>query len=182
MSIQEGIEVATFAGGCFWCTEAVFLELEGVNSVISGYIGGKTIDPTYKEICGGETGHAEAIEISFDSEKISFGELLEIFFATHDPTTINRQGNDVGTQYRSEIFYHNEEQKKTAEDYIALMTAEDTFGKRIVTKISPASKFYEAEDYHQNYYNDNKSQGYCSYIITPKIEKLKKVYKDKLKK
>ncbi|CAM2892048.1 peptide-methionine (S)-S-oxide reductase MsrA [Flavobacterium frigoris] len=182
MNIQEGIEVATFAGGCFWCTEAVFLELEGVNSVISGYIGGKTIDPTYKEICGGETGHAEAIEITFDPEKISFGALLEIFFATHDPTTINRQGNDVGTQYRSEIFYHNEEQKKTAEDYIDLMTTEDTFGKRIVTKISPASKFYEAEEYHQNYYNDNKNQGYCSYIITPKIEKLKKVYKDKLKK
>lgn len=182
MNIQEGIEVATFAGGCFWCTEAVFSELEGVNSVISGYIGGKTIDPTYKEICGGETGHAEAIEITFDPEKISFGELLEIFFATHDPTTINRQGNDVGTQYRSEIFYHSEEQKKTAEDYIDLMTNEDTFGKRIVTKISSASKFYEAEDYHQNYYNDNKTQGYCSYIITPKIEKLKKVYKDKLKK
>ena len=182
MNIQEGIEVATFAGGCFWCTEAVFSELEGVNSVISGYIGGKTIDPTYKEICGGETGHAEAIEITFDPEKISFGELLEIFFATHDPTTINRQGNDVGTQYRSEIFYHNEEQKKIAEDYIDLMTNEDTFGKRIVTKISSASKFYEAEDYHQNYYNDNKTQGYCSYIITPKIEKLKKVYKDKLKK
>jgi peptide-methionine (S)-S-oxide reductase len=182
MEIKERIEVATFAGGCFWCTEAVFLELEGVNSVISGYIGGKTIDPTYKEICGGETGHAEAIEITFDTEKFSFGELLEIFFATHDPTTINRQGNDVGTQYRSEIFYHNEEQKKTAEDYIDLMTSEDTFGKRIVTKISPASKFYAAEDYHQNYYNDNKTQGYCSYIITPKIEKLKKVYKDRLKK
>jgi len=182
MVLQERKEVATFAGGCFWCTEAVFLELAGVNSVISGYIGGKTIDPTYKEICGGETGHAEAIEITFDPEKISFGELLEIFFATHDPTTINRQGNDVGTQYRSEIFYHNEEQKKIAEEYINLMTSEDTFGKRIVTKISPASKFYEAEDYHQNYYNDNKSQGYCSYIITPKIEKLKKVYNDKLKK
>ncbi|MEZ7500296.1 peptide-methionine (S)-S-oxide reductase MsrA [Flavobacterium sp. Arc3] len=182
MEIQEKMEVATFAGGCFWCTEAVFLELAGVSSVISGYIGGKTIDPTYKEICGGETGHAEAIEITFDPEKISFGELLEIFFATHDPTTINRQGNDVGTQYRSEIFYHNEEQKKIAEDYINLMTSEDTFGKRIVTKISAASKFYEAEDYHQNYYNDNKSQGYCSYIITPKIEKLKKVYNDKLKK
>lgn len=182
MEIQKGIEVATFAGGCFWCTEAVFLELEGVNSVVSGYIGGNTIDPTYKEICAGETGHAEAIEITFDTEKIPFGELLEIFFATHDPTTINRQGNDVGTQYRSEIFYHNQEQKKIAEDYIALMTREDTFGKRIVTKISPATKFYGAEEYHQNYYNDNKSQGYCSYIITPKIEKLKKVYADKLKK
>ncbi|WP_016988693.1 peptide-methionine (S)-S-oxide reductase MsrA [Flavobacterium sp. ACAM 123] len=182
MENQEGIEVTTLAGGCFWCTEAVFLELEGVHSVISGYIGGKTVDPSYREICNGDTGHAEAIEISFDAEKISFGELLEIFFATHDPTTLNRQGNDVGTQYRSEVFYHNEEQKKTAEEYIDLMTAEDTFGKRIVTKISSTSKFYKAEEVHQNYYNDNKSQGYCSYIITPKIDKLKKVYKDKLKK
>jgi peptide-methionine (S)-S-oxide reductase len=180
--IKEGIEVATFAGGCFWCTEAVFLELEGVHAVISGYIGGKTIDPTYREICNGDTGHAEAIEISFDPEKIGFGELLEIFFATHDPTTLNRQGNDVGTQYRSEIFYYNELQKKIAEDYISLMTIEDTFGKRIVTKISPVSKFYKAEEVHQNYYNDNKSQGYCSYVITPKIDKLKKMYKDKLKK
>jgi peptide-methionine (S)-S-oxide reductase len=180
--IQEGLEIATLAGGCFWCTEAVFLQLEGVHAVISGYIGGKTIDPTYKEICNGDTGHAEAIEITFDPAKIGFGDLLEIFFATHDPTTINRQGNDVGTQYRSEIFYHNEEQKKTAEDYIGLMTAEDTFGKRIVTKISPVSKFYEAEKVHQNYYNDNKSQGYCSYVITPKIDKLKKMFEDKLKK
>jgi peptide-methionine (S)-S-oxide reductase len=180
--IQEGLEIATLAGGCFWCTEAVFLELEGVHAVISGYIGGKTIDPTYKEICNGDTGHAEAIEITFDPAKIGFGDLLEIFFATHDPTTINRQGNDVGTQYRSEIFYHNEEQKKTTEEYISLMTAEDTFGKRIVTKISPVSKFYEAERVHQNYYNDNKSQGYCSYVITPKINKLKKMFEDKLKK
>lgn len=182
MKIEKGMEVATFAGGCFWCTEAVFLELEGVNSVISGYIGGETSNPTYKEICGGETGHAEAIQITFDTEKMSFGELLEIFFSTHDPTTLNRQGNDVGTQYRSEIFYHSEEQKKRAEDYIDIMTSEDTFGKPIVTKISPVSKFYEAEDYHQNYYNGNKTQGYCSFIITPKIEKLKKVYHDKLKK
>jgi peptide-methionine (S)-S-oxide reductase len=180
--IQEGLEIATLAGGCFWCTEAVFLELDGVHAVISGYIGGKTIDPTYKEICNGDTGHAEAIEITFDPAKIGFGDLLEIFFATHDPTTINRQGNDVGTQYRSEIFYHNEEQKKTTEEYISLMTAEDTFGKRIVTKISPVSKFYEAERVHQNYYNDNKSQGYCSYVITPKIDKLKKMFEDKLKK
>lgn len=181
MGIQVGNEVATFAGGCFWCTEAVFLQLKGVKSVVSGYIGGKTTDPTYKEICGGETGHAEAIRIAFDPAEISFGELLEIFFATHDPTTLNRQGNDVGTQYRSEIFYHNEDQRRISEDYIALLAKENTFGKPIVTKISAASKFYEAEDYHQNYYNDNKSQGYCSYIITPKVEKLKKVYADKLK-
>jgi peptide-methionine (S)-S-oxide reductase len=179
---ENKIEVATFAGGCFWCTEAVFLELNGVNGVISGYIGGKNANPSYREVCNGDTGHAEAIQITFDPATISFGELLEIFFATHDPTTLNRQVNDVGTQYRSEIFYHNESQQQTATDYIDLMTSEDTFGKPIVTKISPASKFYEAEGIHQNYYNDNKSQGYCSYIITPKIEKLKKVYKDKLKK
>ncbi|RTY95390.1 peptide-methionine (S)-S-oxide reductase MsrA [Flavobacterium sp. GT3R68] len=182
MDVQKGMEVATFAGGCFWCTEAVFLELDGVESVVSGYIGGKTINPTYKDICTGETGHAEAIQITFDPKEVSFGELLEIFFATHDPTTLNRQGNDVGTQYRSEIFYHNEAQKMLSEEYIALMTSENTFGKRIMTKVSAAPKFYEAEEYHQNYYNQNKTQSYCSYVITPKIEKLKKVYKDKLKK
>ena len=182
MEIQNGLEVATLAGGCFWCTEAVFLELDGVKKVVSGYIGGATVNPTYKDICNGHTGHAEAIEITFDPKEVSFGELLEIFFATHDPTTLNRQGNDIGTQYRSEIFYHNPTQKQLSEDYIALMTSENTFGKPIVTKISAASKFYEAEDYHQNYYNQNKTQGYCSYVITPKIEKLKKVYQDKLKK
>ena len=182
MEIQNELEVATFAGGCFWCTEAVFLELDGVTKVVSGYIGGKTVKPTYKEICNGDTGHAEAIEITFDPKKITFGELLEIFFATHDPTTLNRQGADVGTQYRSEIFYHNATQKQISEDYIALMTSENTFGKPIVTKISAASIFYAAEDYHQNYYNQNKTQGYCSYVITPKIDKLKKVYQDKLKK
>ena len=182
MEIQNGLEVATLAGGCFWCTEAVFLELDGVKKVVSGYIGGATVNPTYKDICNGDTGHAEAIEITFDPKEVSFGELLEIFFATHDPTTLNRQGNDVGTQYRSEIFYHNPTQKQLSEDYIALMTSENTFGKPIVTKISAVSKFYEAEDYHQNYYNQNKTQGYCSYVITPKIEKLKKVYQDKLKK
>ncbi|MFE3871188.1 peptide-methionine (S)-S-oxide reductase MsrA [Flavobacterium sp. ZS1P70] len=182
MELQNELEVATFAGGCFWCTEAVFLELNGVNKVVSGYIGGKTINPTYKDICNGDTGHAEAIQITFDANIISFGELLEIFFATHDPTTLNRQGNDIGTQYRSEIFYNNESQKQLSEEYIALMTKENTFGKPIVTQISAASKFYGAEDYHQNYYNQNKVQGYCSYIITPKIEKLQKVYKDKLKK
>ena len=182
MELQNEVEVATLAGGCFWCTEAVFLELNGVKSVVSGYIGGKTLNPTYKEICNGDTGHAEAIQITFDPNVISFGELLEIFFATHDPTTLNRQGNDVGTQYRSEIFYNNEVQKQLSEKYIDLLTKENTFGKPIVTTISAASKFYEAEDYHQNYYNQNKEQGYCSYIITPKMDKLKKVYKDKLKK
>lgn len=182
MEIQKDWDVATFAGGCFWCTEAVFLQLDGVTKVVSGYIGGRTLNPTYQEISGGMTGHAEAIEITFDPKKITFGELLEIFFATHDPTTLNRQGADSGTQYRSEIFYHNEAQKQLATDYIALMTSENTFGKPIVTQISPATAFYVAEDYHQNYYNQNKTQGYCSYVITPKIEKLQKMYKDKLKK
>lgn len=182
MEKQEKIQVATFAGGCFWCTEAVFLELEGVQSVVSGYIGGETINPSYRDICSGNTGHAEAIEINFDSSKISFGELLEVFFATHDPTTLNRQGNDSGTQYRSEIFYHDEIQKKISEDYLALLTKENTFEKPIVTAISVATKFYKAEDYHQNYYNQNQSQGYCSYVITPKVEKVRKAFKDKLKK
>jgi len=181
MGLQEETEVATLAGGCFWCTEAVFLELNGVESVVSGYIGGMTVDPTYKEICGGETGHAEAIQITFDPKEISFGELLEVFFATHDPTTLNRQGNDVGTQYRSEIFYHNEMQKEISEEYISLMSNENTFGQPIVTKVSAVSTFYKAEEYHNNYYNENKTQGYCSYVITPKIEKLKKYFQDKLK-
>jgi len=179
---QKGLETATFAGGCFWCTEAVFLELNGVKTVKSGYIGGTTANPTYSEVSSGETGHAEAIQIEFDPKKISFGELMEIFFATHDPTTLNRQGNDVGTQYRSEIFYHNDAQKKLAQDYIALLDKENTYGKKVVTKVSPAPKFYEAEDYHQNYYNQNKGQSYCSYVITPKVEKVRKQFKDKLKK
>jgi peptide-methionine (S)-S-oxide reductase len=175
------MEMATFAGGCFWCTEAVFLELKGVEAIVSGYIGGKTLNPTYKEICQGDTGHAEAIQITFNPEVISFGELLELFFATHDPTTLNRQGNDVGTQYRSEIFYHNEEQKLISEDFIQYLTKEDVFGKPIVTQLSPVSTFYDAEDYHQNYYNQNKSQGYCSFVITPKIDKVRQYFKEKLK-
>ncbi|GGD33045.1 peptide-methionine (S)-S-oxide reductase MsrA [Flavobacterium orientale] len=182
METKDGLEIATLAGGCFWCTEAVFLELEGVKKVVSGYIGGILENPTYKDIGTGTTGHAEAIQITFDPKVISFGELLEIFFATHDPTTLNRQGNDIGTQYRSEIFYYNDQQKEISEDYIDLMTSEKTFTKPIVTRISPASKFYEAEEYHQNYYNLNKTQSYCSYVITPKIEKLKKNYKSRLKK
>lgn len=182
MEVEKELEVATFAGGCFWCTEAVFLELDGVKSVVSGYIGGKNANPTYEEVSRGDTGHAEATQITFDPKKISFGELLEIFFATYDPTTLNRQGADVGTQYRSEVFYNNEEQKKITEDYIALMTTENTFGKPIVTKISKAPTFYPAEDYHQNYYSRNQSQSYCSYVITPKVKKVKEQFKDKLKK
>jgi peptide-methionine (S)-S-oxide reductase len=181
MEKEVKMEIATFAGGCFWCTEAVFLELKGVEAIVSGYIGGKTTNPTYKEICQGDTGHAEAIQITFNPEIISFGELLELFFATHDPTTLNRQGNDVGTQYRSEIFYHNEEQRLISEDFVRYLTQEDVFGKPIVTQLSPASVFYKAEEYHQNYYNQNKTQGYCSFVITPKINKVRQYFKDKLK-
>lgn len=179
---QKGLETATFAGGCFWCTEAVFLELNGVKTVKSGYIGGTVANPTYEQVSSGSTGHAEAIQIEFDPKKITFGELMEIFFATHDPTTLNRQGADVGTQYRSEIFYHNEVQKQLATDYIALLDKENTYGKKVVTKVSPAPKFYVAEDYHQNYYSQNKGQSYCSYVITPKVDKVRKQFKDKLKK
>lgn len=182
MEVEKGLEIATFGGGCFWCTEAIFLELDGVKKVESGYIGGKTENPTYEEVSTGTTGHAEATQITFDPNKISFGELLEIFFATHDPTTLNRQGADIGTQYRSEIFYHNEEQKKLAEDYIKLLDRENTFGKPVVTKVSPAGKFYVAENYHQNYYARNKEKSYCSYVITPKVEKVRKQFAGKLKK
>jgi peptide-methionine (S)-S-oxide reductase len=182
MEVEKGLEIATFGGGCFWCTEAIFLELDGVKKVESGYTGGKTENPTYEEVSTGTTGHAEATQITFDPNKISFGELLEIFFAAHDPTTLNRQGADIGTQYRSEIFYHNEEQKKLAEDYIKLLDRENTFGKPVVTKVSPAGKFYVAENYHQNYYARNKEKSYCSYVITPKVEKVRKQFAGKLKK
>ncbi|RYZ18166.1 MAG: peptide-methionine (S)-S-oxide reductase [Chitinophagaceae bacterium] len=181
---QKGLETATFAGGCFWCSEAIFLELEGVKTVVSGYIGGKTKNPTYNEVSSGTTGHAEAVQITFDPKKVTYGELLEIFFATHDPTTLNRQGADVGTQYRSEVFYSTDAQRKLTQDYIGLLEKEGTygFGKKVVTKVSPATTFYPAEDYHQNYYAQNKTQSYCSYVITPKVEKLKEKFKSKLKK
>jgi peptide-methionine (S)-S-oxide reductase len=182
MENQNNVEVATFAGGCFWCTEAVFLELEGVSSVVSGYIGGSTPNPTYEQVSAGTSGHAEATQITFDPSVISYGELLEIYFATHDPTTLNRQGADIGTQYRSEIFFNNEDQRQQAEDYIAQMTEQRTFPAPIVTKVSPASEFYPAENYHQNYYNRNKNQSYCSYVITPKVQKVRKSFAGKLKK
>ena len=178
---KEGMEVATFAGGCFWCTEAVFLEIKGVEKVVSGYIGGTTKNPTYKDICTGETGHAEAIQITFNPNEVAYEDLLEVFFATHDPTTLNRHGADVGTQYRSEIFYHSEAQKTKAENYIQLLEKEKLYDKKIVTKVSSASVFYNAEEYHQNYYNQNSSQGYCQMVIAPKLEKLRKYYKSKLK-
>jgi peptide-methionine (S)-S-oxide reductase len=176
------LEVAIFAGGCFWCTEAIFLELEGVQSVKPGYIGGKIENPTYEDVCSGETGHVEAIKILFNPKVISFNELLEVFFATHDPTTLNQQGADVGTQYRSEIFYTNENQKVETLKYIQFLNSETIFEKKIVTQVSPESIFYVAEDYHQNYYNQNKNKSYCSFVITPKVEKVKKEFKSKLKK
>lgn len=181
IKVKEGMEIATFAGGCFWCTEAVFLEIKGVEKVVSGYIGGKTKNPTYKDICTGETGHAEAIQITYNPKEVAYEDLLEVFFGTHDPTTLNRQGADVGTQYRSEIFYHSEAQKVKAENYIELLVKEKLYDKSIVTKISSATQFYPAEDYHQNYYNQNSSQGYCQMVIAPKLEKLHKYYKSKLK-
>jgi peptide-methionine (S)-S-oxide reductase len=175
-------ETAIFAGGCFWCTEAFFTEVKGVEKVVSGYIGGKTENPTYKEVCGGYTGHAEAIQITYNPAEVAYEDLLEIFFATHDPTTINRQGNDVGTQYRSEIFYTTEAQKASAENFIKLLTDQDIFGKKIVTKVSKATTFYAAEEYHQDYYAINPDQPYCSMVIAPKMDKLKKNYASKLKK
>jgi peptide-methionine (S)-S-oxide reductase len=174
-------ETAIFAGGCFWCTEAFFTDLKGVQKVVSGYIGGKTENPTYKEVCEGYSGHAEAIQITFNPEEISYEDLLEIHFATHDPTTLNRQGADVGTQYRSEIFYTNEAQKASAENFIKLLTDQKIFDKKIVTKISSATKFYPAEDYHQDYYAQNSNQPYCQAVIAPKLAKLQKNYKSKLK-
>jgi peptide-methionine (S)-S-oxide reductase len=175
-------QMATFASGCFWCTEAIFLNVNGVEKVESGYIGGKVKNPTYKEVCSGLTGHAEAIQLTYDPKKISYEELLEIFWKTHDPTTLNRQGADAGTQYRSAIFYHNDEQKKLAELYKKKLDDAKAFNDPIVTEITPASTFYVAEDYHQNYFNLNGSAPYCSYVIQPKLDKFKKVFKDKLKK
>jgi peptide-methionine (S)-S-oxide reductase len=181
LKMSNKTETAIFAGGCFWCTEAFFTDLKGVEKVVSGYIGGKTENPTYKEVCGGYTGHAEAIKITYDPEEVAYEDLLEIFFATHDPTTINRQGADVGTQYRSEIFYTTDAQKVSAENFIKLLTEQNIFDKKIVTKVSKASTFYPAEDYHQDYFAQNSDQPYCQAVIAPKMQKLKKNYKSKLK-
>jgi peptide-methionine (S)-S-oxide reductase len=177
----QQLDTATLGAGCFWCVEAVFQDLKGVKSVKSGYTGGKIKNPTYKEVCSGLTGHAEVAQIIYDPAVISFDELLEVFWQTHDPTTLNRQGADVGTQYRSAVFYHNEEQKKLAEAYKQKLNEAKVFDNPIVTEISPLTEFYVAEDYHQNYYNLNGEQGYCRMVIRPKVEKFKKVFKDKLK-
>ena len=183
VELNKNESVATFANGCFWCTEAIFQNLEGVTKVTSGYSGGHVIKPSYEAVCGKQTGHAEALEIIYDSTKISFVELLEVFWKTHDPTTLNQQGADIGPQYRSAIYYHTPEQKAKAEQHKLELDKAAIYAAPIVTAIEPFTNFYAAEDYHQNYYNNNGStNGYCRIVITPKVEKFKKVFKDKLKK
>ena len=175
-------DTATFGTGCFWCTEAIFQQLEGVIKVTSGYSGGHVPNPTYEQICSKTTGHAECLNIEYDPLKISFDELLEVFWKTHDPTTLNRQGADIGTQYRSVVFYHNEEQKIKTENYTIELNKSGAFANPIVTTLEPFGIFYPAEAYHQNYYNNNTGQGYCQFVIRPKVEKFEKVFNRKLKK
>ncbi len=175
-------EQATFGAGCFWCIEAIFQQLEGVLTVEPGYSGGESQNPTYKEICTGLTGHAEVIHIAYNPEKITYSKLLEVFWATHNPTTLNRQGADTGTQYRSVIFYHSEAQKELAEKYKSLLTEEQVYCKPVVTEIVPFKEFYKAEEYHLNYYKNNPTQGYCQMIIQPKVEKFRNVFRENLKK
>ncbi|MEZ4885796.1 MAG: peptide-methionine (S)-S-oxide reductase MsrA [Chitinophagales bacterium] len=177
---QEGLEVATLGAGCFWCVEAIFQRLEGVYSVVSGYSNGHVQNPTYKQVCGGDTGHAEVAQITFDPSVITFEELLEVFWTTHDPTTLNRQGNDVGTQYRSGIYYHNETQKAIAEKS-KKEVASSIWSGTITTEIEAIDNYSAAEDYHQNYFNQNSSQSYCAYVINPKVQKMKKKFAHKLK-
>lgn len=178
---NNGKEVATLAGGCFWCLEAIFNELKGVERVISGYSGGKMANPSYKEVCGGRTGHAEAVQVVFDPGAISYREILEVFFSTHDPTTLNRQGADVGTQYRSVIFYHDDKQKAVAEQLIKELDAAKIWNAPIVTEVTPFSSFYPAEDYHQHYFKQNVAQPYCQVVIAPKLAKFREHYSDKLR-
>ena len=180
-NMKQGTDTATFGGGCFWCVETVYQELKGVNSVTSGYSGGQRENPSYEQVCSGATGHAEVVEIVYDPSIISFDELLEVFWTVHDPTTLNRQGADVGTQYRSVIFYHNEEQKQLAEKYKKELNASGAYDKPVVTEIAPYTKFYSAEKYHQDYFKNNANQPYCSMVIQPKVDKFRKVFKDKLK-
>ncbi|TNF49065.1 MAG: peptide-methionine (S)-S-oxide reductase [Bacteroidetes bacterium] len=174
-------DTITLGGGCYWCVEAVYEKLDGVGEVVSGFSGGSVENPTYRQVCTGTTGHAEVVQITFDSTKTSVEEILKVFFTVHDPTTLNRQGADVGTQYRSVIFYHNEDQRKTAEAIIMELNKEKVYPNPIVTEVSPVSTFYRAEDYHQDYYENNKDQGYCRLVIQPKLEKFEKVFSDRLK-
>lgn len=175
------MEIATLGGGCFWCTEAVFLEIEGVTKVVPGYAGGHVKNPSYQQVVTGTTGHAEVIQVTFDPEIIPFKEVLEIFFTMHDPTSLNRQGADVGTQYRSVIYYHDEEQKKASEEFIAEMNGTNVFNLPIMTKLEPFTEFYEAENYHKDYYNRNKQQGYSRFVIEPKLRKVEKEFKNRIK-
>jgi peptide-methionine (S)-S-oxide reductase len=179
--MAKEFEKATLGGGCFWCTEAVYLELKGVIEAKPGYSGGHVKNPSYKEVCAETTGHAEVVQITFDPEIVSFTEILEVFFMTHDPTTLNRQGNDVGTQYRSAVFYHSEIQKRIAELVIKLFTEEKVYNKPIVTEVTAVDKFYPAEDYHVNYFARNKNQAYCQFVVAPKVDKFRKIFKEKLK-
>ncbi|MDA0589522.1 MAG: peptide-methionine (S)-S-oxide reductase MsrA [Planctomycetota bacterium] len=173
--------VATFGSGCFWCTEACFQQLRGVESVVSGYCGGEKPNPTYHQVCTGQTGHAEVIQVTFDPDEISYADLLNAFFKTHDPTTLNRQGNDVGTQYRSAIFWHDESQRKLAEAYVKELDEAGVFGAPIVTQICEACEFFPAEDYHQSYYQQNSAEGYCQFVIVPKLKKFQLEFADKLR-
>jgi len=182
MNTNDTLAVATLGAGCFWCVEAVFQNLKGVKKVVSGYMGGNSANPTYKEVCTGLSGHAEVCQITYNPQEISFEEILEVFWKTHDPTTLNRQGNDAGTQYRSAIFYHTEEQKVKAEFYKKEVDKSGSYSNPLVTEITKASTFYPAEDYHQNYFNQNGSEPYCRYVIQPKVEKFKKVFQQKLAK
>lgn len=179
--MENKTEIATLAGGCFWCTEAIFRRLKGVTSVLPGYSGGKTQNPTYTQVCDGMTGHAEAIQIKFDPSLIPYEKILDVFWDSHDPTSLNRQGNDIGTQYRSTIFYHNEKQKGIAENSKKLLQKEGKHRDLIVTEIVPYTDFYEAEDYHKNYYDKNKKESYCNFIISPKIHKLLQKYGNEIK-
>lgn len=178
---QSNFETITLGGGCYWCVEAVYENLKGVKSVVSGFSGGKIANPSYEEVCSGTTGHAEVVQITFDKNVTNLDEIFKVFFTVHDPTTLNRQGADRGTQYRSVIFYNNEEQKQEAQSIIAELKKAKAFDNPIVTTIEPFTKFYKAEDYHQNYYANNKNQPYCQMVIQPKLEKFEKVFKDKLK-
>lgn len=178
---MSDLHIATIGGGCFWCVEAVMQPLKGVRRVVSGYMGGKVKDPSYREVCGGRTGHAEVVQVHFDPDEVSFRDLLYVFFATHDPTTLNRQGGDVGTQYRSAIFTHDDEQQRIAREVIADLEAQDVFGEPIVTEVTPVEPFYEAEEYHQDYFASNPRQPYCQAVIAPKVAKLRQKYLDRLK-
>lgn len=179
---QTGSEVATLGGGCFWCLEAVYNELKGVERVVSGYSGGSVAKPSYEQVCSGRTGHAEVVQLTYDPELISFKEILQVFFTIHDPTTLNRQGADVGTQYRSAIFYHNPQQKRVADELIAELNESNLWPDPIVTEVTPFERFYEAEEYHQEYYANNPNQPYCQVVIAPKLAKFRKKYLEELKK